>query len=63
MGRTGAQERVTGRNSRRFSVADKLKEGDLFPHFSVETVNHGKLTLPDDIQTRWMVLLFYRGWW
>ncbi|MGH7947876.1 MAG: hypothetical protein ACREQF_01430 [Candidatus Binataceae bacterium] len=44
-------------------MADKLKEGDLFPHFAVETVGHGKLTLPDDIQTRWMVLLFYRGWW
>jgi len=44
-------------------MAEKFKEGDSFPHFTVDTVSHGRLTLPDDIQTRWIVALFYRGWW
>ncbi len=42
---------------------EKLNTGDVFPKFAVDTVAHGRLTLPDDLKGRYAVLLFYRGWW
>jgi peroxiredoxin len=44
-------------------MAEKLRDGDHFPTLTVETVKHGRLTIPDDLKSRWAVLLFYRGWW
>ncbi len=44
-------------------MADKLKDGDSFPKYQVETVANGRMTLPDDLHGEWAVLLFYRGWW
>ena len=41
----------------------KLMNGDLFPHIDVTTVNHGTLSLTDDLRGHIGVVLFYRGSW
>lgn len=41
----------------------KLQSGDNFPQMSFTKVGGGTLTLPDDIDTRYAVVLFYRGHW
>ncbi len=42
----------------------QLKNGDLFPALSAESVNHGRLTLPDDIAAgRYAVIIGYRAHW
>ena len=38
----------------------KLDDGDVFPPLSVETLDHGSITLPTG---QWTVLLIYRGVW
>ena len=40
-----------------------LKNGELFPDVSGETINHGNLTVPEDLTQEWAVLLYYRGEW
>ena len=42
---------------------EKLKAGDEFPKFEVDTVAHGRIKIPDDLKGRYAVLLYYRGWW
>jgi hypothetical protein len=44
-------------------MAQELRDGDLFPAMRVQTVAHGELAIPDDLKSRWTVLLYYRGWW
>ena len=44
-------------------MAQKLDMGDVFPKVTVERVGGGTLTLPDDIDARYKVILFYRGHW
>lgn len=39
----------------------KLENGTPLPHFDVDTVAHGPLSLPDAIESEWAVVLFYRG--
>lgn len=39
----------------------RLDPGDRFPMVSAPTVEHGDLTLPDDLQHEWNVILYYRG--
>lgn len=40
-----------------------LSPGDVFPSLSVPRVGGGSLTVPDDLEGRYGVVLFYRGSW
>jgi len=44
-------------------MADKLNSGDSFPTLTLDLVDGTKLTLPDDVDARYKVILFYRGHW
>lgn len=44
-------------------MGEKLKSGDRLPSFSLNLVGGGSKTLPDDIDTDFAVVLFYRGHW
>lgn len=39
----------------------RLDEGQRFPTVSGDTVVGGRLSVPDDLEKEWSVLLFYRG--
>jgi hypothetical protein len=41
----------------------KLNAGDLFPKLALNLVDGGKLELPDGIDAKYKVILFYRGHW
>lgn len=40
-----------------------LDSGDKFPTLSMETVNHGRVMLPDAFRDDWGVFLVYRAHW
>jgi hypothetical protein len=40
-----------------------LDSGDLLPTITMETVDHGRLTLPDHFGSDWGVFLVYRAHW
>jgi hypothetical protein len=40
-----------------------LDSGDKLPMLTMETVRHGRVTLPDHFGDRWGVFLIYRGHW
>lgn len=40
-----------------------LDSGDILPTFSMETVAHGRLIVPDHFGQGWGVLLLYRAHW
>lgn len=42
---------------------DKLKQGDRLPELSLDLIDGGKLSLPDDMSSRYLAVLFYRGVW
>ena len=44
-------------------MADKLNSGDSFPTLTLDLVDGTRLTLPDDVDARYKVILFYRGHW
>lgn len=44
-------------------MADKLDAGDAFPSLTLNLVGGGTLTVPDDLSTKYLVALFYRGHW
>lgn len=44
-------------------MADKLNTGDTFPRLSIDLVDGSRLALPDDIEARYKVIVFYRGHW
>ena len=44
-------------------MADKLYEGDAFPSITVNLVGGGTMTIPDDRDSKYLVVLFYRGHW
>jgi peroxiredoxin len=44
-------------------MGDKLRSGDKLPSLSLNLVSGGSVTLPDDIETDFAVVLFYRGHW
>ena len=41
----------------------KLGTGDAFPAMTIPLVGGGTLTLPGGIDTKYRVVLFYRGHW
>lgn len=44
-------------------MGDKLKQGDRLPGLSLDLIDGGTLTLPEDMSSRYLAVLFYRGVW
>ena len=44
-------------------MAEKLNTGDTFPKMSLNLVDGSKLELPDGLDAKYKVILFYRGHW
>ncbi|MEM7407938.1 MAG: hypothetical protein AAF458_21790 [Pseudomonadota bacterium] len=44
-------------------MAQKLDAGEQFPQLELDLVSGGSLVLPDGIETRYLIALFYRGHW
>ena len=44
-------------------MAEKLNLLDTFPSIKLSVAGGGTLTLPEDIETPYAILLFYRGHW
>lgn len=44
-------------------MAEKRITGDTFPKLTLDLSGGGKLDLPDGLQARYGVILFYRGHW
>ena len=44
-------------------MPDKLNTGDVFPSMTLNLVGGGTLTVPDDLDSKYKVILFYRGHW
>ncbi len=44
-------------------MAGKLGIGDTFPKLTVDLVDGGTLDLPDGLDGKYRVILFYRGHW
>lgn len=44
-------------------MANKLNTGDSFPKLTLDLVDGGTLEVPDDLEARYKVILFYRGHW
>ena len=41
----------------------KLQQGDRFPSLTLKLVGGGTMRVPEEISTRYLALLFYRGHW
>ena len=41
----------------------KLDKGDPFPKLELKVVDGGSFTIPNGLNAKWSVLLFYRGLW
>ena len=44
-------------------MSDKLGSGATFPSLSLTLVDGTTVSVPDDISTKYKVILFYRGHW
>ena len=44
-------------------MAEKLNTGDIFPKLTLDLVEGTKLVVPDGMDARYKVILFYRGHW
>ena len=44
-------------------MSEKLGIGDTFPDVTVNLVGGGTLDLPGSLDTKYKVILFYRGHW
>ena len=44
-------------------MSDKLQQGDRFPSVTLSLTDGGTITLPDEADSRYVALLFYRGHW
>ena len=41
----------------------QIRNGEHFPTITASRVGGGEMTIPEDLEGRWAVLLFYRGHW
>lgn len=41
----------------------RLEIGATFPTVEADTVNHGAISLPGDLEHEWNAVLYYRGEW
>jgi peroxiredoxin len=44
-------------------MAEKLNTGDAFPRMTLNLVDGSKIDLPDGVDAKYKVILFYRGHW
>ena len=44
-------------------MAEKIESGGSFPSVILDLVGGGRIRLPDDLDTKYGVVLFYRGHW
>ncbi|HYS50145.1 MAG TPA: hypothetical protein VEM36_15345 [Xanthobacteraceae bacterium] len=44
-------------------MADKLNAGDTFPKLKINLVGGGTLDLPEGLDAKYRIILFYRGHW
>ena len=44
-------------------MSEKLQQGDRFPSIAFELVSGDTMLVPEDMSTRYLALLFYRGHW
>ena len=44
-------------------MGEKLQQGDRLPPITLNLIDGGKLALPDELPSRYLALLFYRGVW
>jgi hypothetical protein len=44
-------------------MAEKLNTGELFPRISLDLVDGSTLQLPDGLDAKYRIALFYRGHW
>lgn len=44
-------------------MMEKLNAGDAFPRMTLQLADGGTLRLPDGLDARYKVILFYRGHW
>lgn len=44
-------------------MGEKLGIGATFPQISINPVDGGTMRLPDDLDAKYRVILFYRGHW
>ena len=42
---------------------EKLQQGDRIPPFRFDLIDGSSLALPDDMSSRYLAVLFYRGVW
>ena len=42
---------------------EKLQQGDKFPSLALNLISGGTLRLPDEMPSRYLAVLFYRGHW
>ena len=47
----------------RSSMLGNLSSGSIFPQITIKTVNFGELVLPGDLESKYGMILFYRGGW
>lgn len=44
-------------------MAEKLNTGDTFPSMTLNLVGGGTLNVPEGMDSKYRVILFYRGHW
>ena len=44
-------------------MSEKLQQGDRFPPITLNLIDGGELTLPEDMTSRYLAVMFYRGVW
>jgi hypothetical protein len=44
-------------------MSEKLGTGDTFPKLTLNLVGGGRLDLPDGVNAKYRIFLFYRGHW
>ena len=41
----------------------KLENGDRLPSLTADRADGGSMTLPEDVEGQWALVVFYRGHW
>ncbi len=44
-------------------MAEKLDAGDVFPSLTIDLVGGGTITVPEDMDAKYSIIMFYRGHW
>ena len=44
-------------------MSEKLQQGDRFPQITLNLIDGRELTLPEDMTSRYLAVMFYRGVW